>query len=124
MKNKYLFLFIIMLLTACASTDQSQPSNLTVGTVKTTIVEGKTSQADLLENFGSPNLISRNADGEEVWAYNRMSYQSKKESSGFSLILVGSSKALSSQASRSFDLILTFDKNEIVKSYKVIYAAY
>lgn len=124
MKSFYILIVLALLFTGCSSTDRPEKSNLTVGVVKQSIVEGQTTQADLMSTFGSPNLISRNADGEEVWAYNRMSFQSNDESGAFTLILVGKSKATSSKSSKSFDLILTFDKNDVVKDYKVIYAAY
>ena len=85
-------------------------SNLTMGVVKQKIVEGKTTQADILTTFGSPNLVTRNAKNEEVWNYTRMAY--RKESGGRygGFIFFGGSKAVSSSTSKSFDLILVFDK--------------
>ncbi len=53
-----------------------------------------------------------------------MSYNMESGASGASLIFFGGSKAISSSTTKSFDLIITFDNNDIVKDYKVIYASY
>jgi len=99
-------------------------SNLTVGTVEKEIVKGKTTQAEILSLFGSPNLVTKNSEGEEVWNYNRMAYTTKTGSDGGSLLLWGGSRAMSTATTKSFDLILTFDQNDIVKNYSVISASY
>ncbi len=49
---------------------QSENSKLTVGEVKRNIEKGKTNQVEILSIFGSPNLVSKNKNNEEVWAYN------------------------------------------------------
>ena len=107
------------LLLGCATT-APQKSNLTAGTVKTHIQEGITSQTQILKLLGSPNIITRNKTGEEVWTYSRQSFDSKSGAFGGGLILFGGSKAFSSASSNSFDLIITFDGQNIVKEYSVI----
>ena len=110
---------------ACKSREpQPERSKLTVGEVKRQITKGMTTQAEVVSLFGSPNLVSKNRDEKEVWASNKMSFESSKGSSGVSLILIGGSKATASTTSKSMDLIITFDKNDIVEDYKVIYASY
>ncbi len=99
-------------------------SKLTAGEVKRQIVKNETTQAEILEYFGSPNLTSINRDGEEVWSYNKMRYETMRGSEGFSLILIGGSKAVSAATTKSFDLIITFDSKDVVKDYKVIQASY
>lgn len=99
-------------------------SNLTAGTVKKEIIKGKTSQSEVINLFGSPNLVTMNSDGEEVWDYNRMSYTTKAGTDGGSLIFWGGSRAMSSATTKSFDLIINFDKSGIVKSYNVIAASF
>jgi hypothetical protein len=107
-----------------SSAPQPERSKLTVGEVKRQITKGFTTQAEVVSLFGSPNLVSKNRDDKEVWAYNKMSFDSSRASSGASLILIGGSKATSSTTSKSMDLIITFDKNDVVEDYKVIYASY
>ena len=114
----------LALVSCQSSKPQPEKSKLTVGEVKRQIVKGQTTQADVISFFGSPNLVSKNSEDKEVWAYNRMSYNTSAASSGASLILIGGSKASTSSTSRSMDLIVTFDKNDVVEDYKVIYASY
>ena len=116
--------FCILLLSfsffSCVSTQAPQKSNLTTGVVKTQIHKGHTSQAEIVKLIGSPNIITKNKEGDEVWTYSRQSFDS--ESGGFAggLLLFGGGKAFSSASSNSFDLIITFDKKSIVKDYSLI----
>jgi len=104
--------------------EPSTDSNLTSGIVKKEIVKGKTLQADVLSLFGSPNIITMNGDGDEVWNYNRMSYRTSVGSDGASLLFWGGGRAISTATTKSFDLIIIFDKNNIVKNYSVISASF
>ena len=109
------------LIVACSSSNKpEQKSNLTFGTVKKSIVKGKTSQSEIVQLLGSPNIVTKNSKGEEVWTYSKQSYDSESGGFGGGIILFGGSKAFSSSASASFDLILTFDKRDIVKDYSVV----
>lgn len=127
-------IFSIILLLACvgcSNTDMivpEQKSNLTVGMIKKEIIKGQTTQNDIMTLFGAPNIITTNAKGNEVWNYSKSSYQAgaERKSSGWSLLLLGSSKssALSNASTASMDLIITFDSKGIVEDYKVISAAF
>ena len=108
-------------LLSCTSAQKApQKSNLTPGVIKTALKKGLTSQTEILKLVGSPNIISKNKAGEEVWTYSRQSFDA--ESGGFAggLVLFGGGKAFSSSASASFDLIITFDSRNIVKDYSLV----
>ena len=106
---------------ACSSSNKpEQKSNLTYGSVKKSIVKGQTNQSDIVHLLGSPNIVTKNSKGEEVWTYSKQSYDSESGGFGGGIILFGGSKAFSSSASSSFDLILTFDSRDIVKDYSVV----
>lgn len=108
-------------LSSCASRSQpKQKSNLTFGTIKSSIKKGETNQAQVVQLLGSPNIVTKNSQKEEVWTYSRQSFDSESGSAGASLIFVGGSKAFSSSSSASFDLIITYDKNDVVKDYSVV----
>ena len=96
--------------------EPTQKSNLTFGVVKSKIEKGSTTQAEILQIFGSPNLTTKNKSNNEVWSYNKMSVQEKAGRTDF----FTGTKASASSASQSFDLIITFDENDIVKDYSVI----
>lgn len=95
-------------------------SNLTFGMVKSKIIEGQTSQEEILKIFGSPNLTTKNKSNNEVWSYNRMSANQK----GGETYYLSSTKGSSSSTTRSFDLIISFDEKDIVKDYSVISTNY
>ncbi len=137
-KTNYLMLtlFIGLVSSGCYTApkvgDESQGSNLTVGMVKTQIIKGETNQAEILEIFGAPNIITKNRDNDEVWNYNRMSFETASSSGGILAIFWtgnvagagGASKAASTATTKSFDLILIFDENDVVIDYSVIAASY
>jgi len=124
-KSVLIVMFAIVCITAgCQGKEQDEKSPLSYGNVKRHIVEGETTQAEILQLFGSPNLVTRNSYDEEVWSYNQASVSSTQGSSAGTLLLFSGSNATSTTATKSFDLILTFDENDIVRRYKVIQAAY
>lgn len=130
--KKILFILLTLIIVGCSNNttviEPEQKSNLTVGMIKTKIIEGKTTQDEILKLFGAPNIITTNSEGKEVWNYNKSSYQSgaQGKSSGWSLLLAGSSKSsvLSTSSTASMDLIITFNKRNIVETYKVISASF
>ncbi|MEG2610465.1 MAG: hypothetical protein RSA91_07380 [Bacilli bacterium] len=127
---KYIFIAISFLLVSCSSpqTYDTQKSNLSVGTIKKGIIEDKTTQTEVLEMFGSPNLITTGSDGSEVWSYNKSSYDGEVSSknSGLWVLLASSSSSsvVSTTSTSSLDLIIKFNKNQTVKEYKVISSKY
>jgi len=100
--------------------EPTQKSNLTFGVVKSKIIKGTTSQAEILNIFGSPNLVTKNKSNNEVWSYNKMSVQERAGHTDF----FSGQRASASSSSQSFDLIITFDENDIVKDYSVISTSY
>lgn len=115
-------------LTGCASygttKEPVEKSNLTMGMVKHSIIKGKTTQAEILQMFGAPNLVTKNRANHEVWNYNKMAFEAKTGQDSMTLILFGGSRAASTTTSKSFDLILEFDENDMVKDYSVISASF
>lgn len=120
-----LFVFCLSIFFSCNSykygaSDTTQKSNLTFGVVKTKIIKGETSQTEILQIFGSPNLITKNKSNNEVWSYNKMAMTSKGGNSTF----WDGERASVSSSSQSFDLIITFDKNDVVTEYSVVSSSY
>jgi hypothetical protein len=109
-------------------------NTLTHGMVQMTLNVGQTTQAEILENFGGPNITSIDGSGQEMWVYDRHATVTSDSSSGFSIgMLIGAAggavgggaglgfgkkKSKSSQSSRSMTLIIKFDKNKIVSDFK------
>jgi len=123
-----LLISLFLITSSCATfprkQEPSQLSNLTFGIVKSKIIKGETNQVEILKIFGSPNIITKNRDDDEVWNYNKMSYRTTEGADGLSLIFFGGSRAMTTATTESFDLIIIFDENDIVKDYSVIAAKF
>ena len=107
-----------MLLFGCDNAnhvESVQKSNLTPGMAKKTIIEGVTMQNEILQVFGAPNIITRNKSGNEVWTYDTISVERSAKEGYWSVIVAGASGSRSSSSTRTFTLMIQFDKNEVVK---------
>ena len=136
--KKGILLFLSIVILGCAATQDvvpTQKSNLTVGMIKSKIIEGKSTQNDVIELFGAPNLITTNSEENEVWTYSRSSYDTKASSKSSNSGIVGTgailgvfggstSSAVTNASTSSFDFIVTFNKKGIVQKYKIISASY
>jgi hypothetical protein len=96
MSIRILFLILAAQLTACATPSMpdvdkassqksapvatpepaARPSALSYGSVTSHVEKNKTTQTDLVEAFGGPNISSVDTDGTEVWVYERSVTQS------------------------------------------------
>ena len=116
MSKSFRFGVLALLLLGCTTSEQpAQKSNLTAGMVKKQIIEGVTTQNDILQIFGAPNIITRNKSGREVWTYDTISVEKSAEEGYWSVIVAGAAGGRSSASTRTFILMITFDDNEVVK---------
>ena len=96
---------------------------LTVGLVQREIKEGSPAE-EVIRTLGSPNIVKTDADGLEVWVYDRFSSERVRRSFAASLLGISdsslglfqgsSNKEQSSMA--SLTVILNFDKNSKVSA--------
>lgn len=106
-----------------SSDTATRPSNLTPGMAKKHIVPGKTTQTEILEIFGPPNLVTHH-EGRETWTYDKIS-QEVETSGGFLTILIaGYERQRARRSSRSTMLILYFDARERVIDYALHASAF
>jgi outer membrane protein assembly factor BamE (lipoprotein component of BamABCDE complex) len=118
---------LFSLTAGCATFPEKQEetkSPLSAGNVSMTIKKGITTKADVLKVFGSPNIVTKNRNADEVWNYNRMNFTTRVGEDGGSLIFWGGSRAVSTATTKSFDLMITFDLNDVVKDYSIIQASF
>ena len=126
--RKSIVLFGLMLsimLVGCVSAPKpltQRNSQLTQGNVQMNLVVGKTTKAEVLESFGSPNITTRDGAGREVWSYQRAAQvaQSSSQSGYWTIILAGQSSSASGfeSSSRMITLIIKFDSNDIVTDFR------
>jgi len=110
---------------------------VTVGNAKRSLVPGQTTQTQVVETFGAPNLVTRTADGTETWTYERVAYDSSWMGGGGGVgaggipggpAVVGGGLGFgggtSSSGSRTVTLIVYFDSTDHVRDYRVMETHY
>lgn len=114
-----------VLLSGCVAPYQpvdTRNSELTQGNVQMNLQVGKTTKADVLEKFGSPNITTRDGAGREVWTYQRQAQVAQSSSQGgyWTVLLAGGSSNASGfeSSSRMTTLIIKFDKNDVVHDFR------
>jgi hypothetical protein len=96
----------------------TQPSNLTPGVVKLRIAKGQTTQQQIVETFGPPDLVTHK-DDQQIWTYDKTSYDYQKDSGYLTVIFAGVGGDHVRSNSKSTLLIVYFDKNDIVTDYRL-----
>ena len=115
---------LFMLQGYAIAAESVQKSNLTAGMAKTKITKGQTTQTQILEIFGSPNIITKNKSGNEVWTYDKVSVEKDDTAGYLNVVVAGISKSGSSSSARTFTMMIEFDDNEVVKDYSYRSAAF
>ncbi|MDR1173823.1 MAG: hypothetical protein LBK24_03455 [Puniceicoccales bacterium] len=115
-----------MMLSVTACQTNAPVERVTVGSVQRFIRNGMTS-AEVVEVLGSPNMVTKNAEGNETWVYDKVhsEYEAKRSESGICLVLLGgiksfgglggsggsTTKASGSSSERTLTIVVHFDKN-------------
>ena len=120
-----LLLALIALISGCATVSSepvSHPQTVTEGAVQMNLRVNETTKAEVLDTFGAPNVTPRDSSGREVWSYQRQAQvtESSRQSSGWSILLAGSSQSASgfSTSSRMMTLIIKFNDQDIVTDFR------
>ncbi len=71
-----------------AGLHSAKEREFTLGLVQS-LVRGATTQAQVAETIGSPNIVTRNADGKEIWIYDRLATESSYSEEQSSAFVVG-----------------------------------
>ena len=116
MKTIIIISLYSIIIFSCASNVPPDSNDLTLGTVQSKIFKGQ-SQSHVMDVLGSPNIVSKDYQGKEVWTYDRISSDKKSESGGFFFFLFGKSNASSSSSSKSLTVIITFDDKKNVLDF-------
>ena len=125
---KFLILATLVTLTSCASQGdkERQQSALNKVNVDKVLVKG-TEQVKVLEVLGSPNTVSTNGSGEEVWGYLKSARNSNSSSVGTTIWnhslnyaswgYLGGNVSDSKESTSDTTLIVYFDKNKRVTNH-------
>jgi outer membrane protein assembly factor BamE (lipoprotein component of BamABCDE complex) len=125
----YRALSLALLATALAGCAQTQTkpvttrnSEMTHGNVQLNLKVGETTQTQVLEVFGAPNITSIDGSGQEVWTYQRAATvaQSSSSSGYWTILLAGGSRSAAGfeQTQRTMTLIIKFSEKKIVSDFR------
>ena len=100
----------------------SRNSDLTHGNVQLNLHVGETTQTQVLEAFGAPNITSIDGSSQEVWTYQRQATvaESSSASNYWTIVLFGGSAKASGfeQTQRTMTLIIKFDSSKVVSDFR------
>ncbi len=82
---------------------------------KSTIIKGQTTQAEVMEVFGPPDLVTHK-DDLQVWTYDKIAYDVEVTGGQVSLFRRGTR---SRSSSTSTMLIIYFNDSDIVRDYRM-----
>lgn len=113
---------LVTAVNAWAGSSLNAPNNpLTPGNVSLHLRVGQTNQADVLQVFGAPNIVTQDGQGREVWSYQRhASVTAGADGGAYFNILVfgaGNSKRSSTETERTMTLIIKFDAGRVVSDF-------
>ena len=121
---------IVCCMAFVAGCSQNKSSALTPGMAKKHIQIGVTTQAEVIEVFGSPNIITRK-EGGEMWVYDKVSSQTTSAAFGITGGAaghgdyagggggVGGGIGSTERSETTVMLIIYYDKNDVVRDYKI-----
>lgn len=114
------------MLSSCATSapapvDQRN-SALTSGNVSMNLKVGETTQAQVLEVFGAPNIVTMDGARNTVWSYQRHATVSQASGSSnyWTIVLTGGSNQAAgfSTTQRTITLIIKFDDKNVVSDFR------
>ncbi|MEO0203131.1 MAG: hypothetical protein ABIL37_05380 [candidate division WOR-3 bacterium] len=85
------------------------------------------SGAEVIQALGSPNIITRDSKGREVWVYDRMSaeIETKSDAKYGTILILGfvSERTKTTKTQKTLTVIITFD-NDKVESFSYHYSKF
>lgn len=124
--RKLVSLGLLIALAACTTAAPHEPvtardNDLTHGNVQMQVAVGQTTQSEILEAFGAPNVTTIDGSGREVWSYQRAATvaQSSSRNSYWTILFAGAGSESSGfeESSRMMTLIIKFDEQDVVSDF-------
>lgn len=125
---------LVLAVPGAAWAADDEPNTLTHGMVQMNMRVGSTTQYEVLEAFGAPNITTMDSSGQEVWVYDRHATVTSDKSGGFSIGLgvagggdgagggglfgLGKKKRKTSSSSRTMMLVIKFGEDKVVSDFR------
>jgi outer membrane protein assembly factor BamE (lipoprotein component of BamABCDE complex) len=122
---KILTLTALLFLTAACSSDKASHSKINALEVTDKLVKGKTTQAQVIEDFGTPDIVEKTPEGD-MWAYNRHANESQSVGAGafhYASVFASTWSGMdvdgrqSSSSTKTASLVLYFNSNKTLRTY-------
>ena len=109
---------IIIGLCSCSSPQQTLPNSpFTSGQATITLKKGVTTKEEVLNTFGSPNIVTQDSDGNSIWTYQKNASITKSSGGAFNwtVVLLGGSSHNRDimNSTRTMTIIITFKENKV-----------
>jgi outer membrane protein assembly factor BamE (lipoprotein component of BamABCDE complex) len=114
-----LALLALALASGCKSTEEKDDAperQLTTGVVQKEIRKGM-SGAQVAESLGSPNIVTTDEEGREVWVYERYARDVKTKENGYFVIFLFGSSSEAKGSTRTLTVIVKFDHDKKVRDF-------
>jgi len=113
----------VLLIQGCSSTPKDEKNSpFTTGNVQLSLKQGVTTQAEVLEKFGPPNIAAVDSTGNDLWTYQKFATVTQSSGQGgyFWLVIVGGNTGTSGleQTQKTMTLIIKFDQDKKIKEFK------
>lgn len=103
-----------------AALHSTRDRDLTVGLVQRDIRYGM-SQSDVAQALGSPNIVTREDNGNETWIYDKIATEASRsaDSGGWTILLAGSNKQAGASATtqRTLTVVIKFNQQRQVSNF-------
>jgi outer membrane protein assembly factor BamE (lipoprotein component of BamABCDE complex) len=113
-------MMLLLLLAACRSAateeDVADSKNLTTGVVQREIRKGM-SGAEVIEALGSPNIVTTDEEGREVWVYERYARNVRVTENGYFLIFAYGSAQAAKGSTRTLTVVIKFGADKKVRDF-------
>lgn len=110
------------------------PNTLTHGMVQMSLRVGQTSQLEVFNAFGAPNITTVDGSGQEVWIYDRHATITSDSTGGFSIGIgvgggdggvgavgglgFGKKKSKTETSQRTMTLVIKFNNAKVVSDFR------
>jgi len=121
----------LLLLASCATeTEKNTKNPFDALTLKENLLEGKTTQTQMLQIFGAPDIVTETSSKEDVWTYSQVKHESSGNTVGGGLLGIvpvaggiladaWGSVRKDESSSKSVTLMVIFNKKKVLKSYSL-----
>lgn len=123
---KILALTSLLFFSIACSSDKPSQSRINSLEISEKLIKGKTTQTQVIETFGAPDIVEKTPDGS-MWAYNRRANESSSLGGGVSHYIAAAglwnwtgmnvNGEQSSSSTNNASLVLYFGANKTLRTY-------